>query len=106
MISALAQLVSINGAATVTAAIVAFIGAVIGVAVSALVSRRAIFINAVTAERSRWIEKLRSNLADFYSATSSLHLLAQNSPAEADRFEVSIDLVREIKKLAALIDFN
>lgn len=92
-----------NGGATVIAAVIALIGAIVGVSASALVSRRSAFINAVTAERSKWIDKLRLNLADYYSATTNLHLLALQVPASSKTFEASPDLVREVDKLGSLI---
>jgi hypothetical protein len=47
----------------VIAAIIALIGVLISAAISTSISRRASYITAVTTERSKWIDKLRENIA-------------------------------------------
>jgi len=70
-----------------SAAMIAFLGAVISVFVSAfislLVSRRSAYINAVTAERSKWIDKLRENIADLFGAGGALRIIPRLSSNEA-----------------------
>lgn len=92
-----------SGWLSVLAAGIALLGVLISVWVSSVISRRSVFVNSVTLERSKWIEKLRSNLADFYSATSNLHFLALKADPNERVFDVEPDLVREVEKLAALI---
>lgn len=52
-----------EGAATIVVATIALIGAIAGVITSYIVAGRSVYINSITAERSKWIEKLRVNLA-------------------------------------------
>ncbi|HEY5504561.1 MAG TPA: hypothetical protein VIK28_05330 [Sedimentisphaerales bacterium] len=47
----------------VLAALIAFVPAIVAAFVSLLISRRSIYINSVTVERSKWIGELRSNIA-------------------------------------------
>ena len=46
----------------------------ISLIVSLYVSQKAVFINSVTVERSKWIDKLRENLAEFLRTCSSILL--------------------------------
>ena len=41
----------------------ALVGVVISAVVSTIVSRRSVYINAVTSERSKWIEALRGTIS-------------------------------------------
>jgi hypothetical protein len=47
----------------IISAVIAFAGVIISAVVSKLTSGRSLYINAVTVERSKWIEKLRNNIA-------------------------------------------
>ncbi len=60
--------------AEVEAAIIALFGVLISLIVSLYVSQKAVFINSVTVERSKWIDKLRENLAEFLRTCSSILL--------------------------------
>jgi hypothetical protein len=57
-----------EGAATILVAVVALAGVLASILVSYVVASRGVYINAITAERNKWIEKLRVNLAA-YSAS-------------------------------------
>jgi hypothetical protein len=48
----------------IIAAVIAFLGVVISATISLSISRRASYLTSVTAERSKWIDKLRNNIAD------------------------------------------
>jgi hypothetical protein len=48
---------------TIIAAIIALGGVVVSSFISKLISGRTLYINAVTVERSKWIDKLRDNIA-------------------------------------------
>jgi hypothetical protein len=50
----------------------ALIAALVAAIVSHMVSRRSVYINAVTAERSKWIEALRKNISAFSGAADRL----------------------------------
>ncbi|MBD8469580.1 hypothetical protein [Sphingomonas sp. CFBP 8765] len=50
-------------ALAVIVALIALVGALAGVLTSYLVAGRTVYINSITAERSKWIEKLRTNIA-------------------------------------------
>jgi len=89
-------------------ALLALAGIVFSVVVSSLLSRRSLYINAVTVERSKWIEKLRSNLAEYCAETSALEseLRSLDPNAELSWQETSEDLrktFRAIDRLDSLI---
>ncbi|WP_141135719.1 hypothetical protein [Cereibacter sphaeroides] len=53
-----------GAAATVSAAIIAVCGVIFSAFSAFVTGRRSVYISSVTAERSKWIEKLRSNIAE------------------------------------------
>ena len=63
-----------TGQATVVAAAIALTGVLLSAFVSALVSRRSSYIVSVTSERSKWIDKLRSNIAELLGALGQVHM--------------------------------
>jgi hypothetical protein len=50
----------------IAGALIALLGVVLSALISTIISRRNLYLNAVTVERSKWIDKLRQNIADFY----------------------------------------
>lgn len=54
-----------KGAATLAVALIALVGAIAGTITSYIVAGRTVYINSITAERSKWIEKLRVNIATY-----------------------------------------
>lgn len=52
-------------ALAILVALIGLIGALGGAFTSYLVSGRSVYINSVTAERSKWIDKLRTNIATY-----------------------------------------
>lgn len=82
------------------AAFIALTGVVISALVAFVGSRRSIYISSVTAERSKWIDKLRTNIADLLGVCSALHHAkihkkTDESPAlkqDADRLIALISL--------------
>jgi hypothetical protein len=62
-VSDLSILVHKSDSATISA-VIAVSGVIVSALVSALISRRTNYLNAVTVERSKWIEKLRNNISD------------------------------------------
>ena len=73
----------------VVAAMIALIGVVVSIVVSAVISlivaRRSSYINAVTAERSKWIDKLRENIADLLGTCGALYRGEKQDRQKADR---------------------
>lgn len=78
----------------ITAAFIALCGVLITALVAYTASKRSAYISAVTAERSKWIDKLRGNIADLLGLCSAIHTL---SPMK------SLDKQREADRLIALI---
>jgi hypothetical protein len=60
-------------------------------------SRRTAFINTVTAERVKWIEKLRENISTFCS------LLSTWKPAKELDVVANVELIKEIHRLQSVI---
>jgi hypothetical protein len=52
--------------------------ALCGVLLTVFVSRRTLYINSVTVERSKWNEKLRTNLSEFIGSATYLYTQMQN----------------------------
>jgi hypothetical protein len=91
-----------TGQATVVAAAIALTGVVLSVLVSALVSRRSSYISSVTVERSKWIDKLRTNIADLLGALGHVHV--QHSASQSYRnTPTHFDDLRRIDTLIATI---
>jgi len=84
------------------AACFAFLSAVVAAVVSLWVSARTRYINAVTVQRSEWIERLRTNLAKFSGAALTLHykFVEQDGP---DKSEEYLRLIRELNDLIPLV---
>jgi hypothetical protein len=69
-----------------TVAVIALSGVIISAILSALIafvtSRKALYVNAVTVERSKWIEKLRNNIATYSAAAHGLFYKAKTEDWE------------------------
>lgn len=84
----------------------ALVAAIIAGFVSLSVSRRSLYVNAVTVQRSLWIEKLRANLANYSGLVHTLNF--KSSFAATDflslmRSEEYQSLVREMRDLVPLL---
>lgn len=70
----------------VATAAIALIGVFLSAFVSAFVanavSKRSAYITAVTAERSKWIDKLRSNIADLLGVCGAIHLSSSDKTSD------------------------
>ena len=91
---------------TVEAAIVALFGVVISLVVSRSIANKAAYLSSVTVERSKWIDKLRTNLSEFLGSAAYLNhkVLIDNSPTKAYRISPDHDeLVRKLETLDAFI---
>ena len=89
-------------AVPIVATIFTVAGAVVAALTSALValtvSKRSGYITSVTAERSKWIDKLRGNIAELLSICSSINM-TRNDKTSAD----ALVKRRDADKLVALI---
>lgn len=65
---------------TVAVAFVPLGGVVGGFVAQTLIAGRNVYINSITAERSKWLDKLRINLSAYYSLSSSV-AYRQRQPA-------------------------
>ncbi|WP_315759346.1 hypothetical protein [Bradyrhizobium sp. SZCCHNRI2007] len=64
--------------------------------VSSLASRKTIYVNAVTAERAKWIEKLRANVATY---PAEAHNLFYKAKTEDWGGELSEEYLRQLREL-------
>lgn len=64
--------------ATVSAAIIAVCGIIFSAFSAFLTGRRSVYISSVTAERSKWIEKLRSNIAELLQVCAAINNETKN----------------------------
>ena len=89
----------------VSAVVVAIIAAaisLIGALINVYVSRRSTYLNAVTAERSKWIDKLRSNISTFSGLVRTLYfrLVADKAFFRTPEY---YDLVKQVNGLIPMI---
>jgi hypothetical protein len=59
--------------ATISAAIIAVCGVIFSAFSAFVTGRRSVYISSVTAERSKWIEKLRSNIAELLQVCAAIN---------------------------------
>ncbi len=62
-----------GAAATISAAIIAVCGVIFSAFSAFVTGRRSVYISSVTAERSKWIEKLRSNIAELLQVCAAIN---------------------------------
>lgn len=65
--------------ATISAAIIAVCGVIFSAFSAFVTGRRSVYISSVTAERSKWIEKLRSNIAELLQVCAAINNETQSS---------------------------
>ncbi|WP_367159703.1 hypothetical protein ABUE34_11525 [Kozakia baliensis] len=78
----------------------ALVGVVISAAVSTIVSRRAVYINAVTSERSKWIEALRDTISNLSAAADRVVTLRQ---AKAADYAESVEWATDTQEMHRLV---
>lgn len=66
-------------------AVIALVGVMTTAIASLLVSRRSTYLNAVTVERSKWIDKLRTNIAKMISLA---HLIDTKTYRDANYIDL------------------
>lgn len=84
----------------IVTAIIALTGVALSAFVAFTVSKKSAYITAVTAERSKWIDKLRENIAELLAVCGSIHMalpdktsdVALAKRSEAGRFIALITL--------------
>lgn len=81
----------------------AIIGVVISAVVSTIVSRRSVYINAVTAERSKWIETLRGTISKLSAAADRVVTLRQAKQAQATGYAESVEWATDTQELHRLM---
>lgn len=84
MINDFIELLAKEGVSPLFAGFLAATAATFGALASLVVSGRTVYINSVTAERSRWIEKLRANIGKLSTAIIYLHI-TMNAESLDDR---------------------
>lgn len=87
---------------TTVSAVIAVSGVILSALVSSLISGRANYLNAVTVERSKWIERLRNNISDCIGLLGYLNLRMSIDP-EFDIDSEHNDLVKKIETIVATI---
>jgi hypothetical protein len=93
-----------TGGPIIIAALIALFGALISAIIALSISRRASYLSSVTAERSKWIDKLRANISELAGLCTYLDyktgsVLASNY-FESPEYD---EMLRQIEKLSALI---
>jgi hypothetical protein len=97
-VSDLTELVHKADSATISA-VIAVSGVILSAFVSALISRRTNYFNAVTVERSKWIDKLRNNISDCVGSLGYLYLQTTLNP----EFDIDPERNELVKKRGLLL---
>ena len=82
------------------------ISAIIGGLIAFVTSRKALYVNAVTVERSKWIAKLRNNFAEYPSIAHALFYEANKAKDHDGPINLSPEyfvLLRELQKMKSLL---
>jgi hypothetical protein len=91
-------------------AFIALAGVIISALISKLISGRTLYINAVTVERSKWIDRLRENIATCSGHLRTLSYLTEVAEIRAAVVPINLAeqdaLVKEINKLISLISLQ
>jgi hypothetical protein len=92
----------------VFAAVVALFGAIVSAIIALLISRRTTYLTAVTAERSKWIDKLRNNIAELAGICAYIHSkgTATGLTAYSESSPEYDELLMKIENLEALIQLQ
>lgn len=95
---------------TIVAAIIAVAGVMISALISKFISSRTLYINAVTVERSKWINKLRDNIAQCSGDLRTLSYKVGAAYGRIDLVPLRIDehdaLVEKINTLISLVSLQ
>ena len=99
-----------EAALAILVALIALVGALAGVVSSYVVSGRSVYINSITAERSKWIDKLRVNLAAYSALMAEqafvlLQIKAAPGTVQADAAKLS-DVLTRVNATASVIQLQ
>jgi hypothetical protein len=78
----------------------ALVGVIISAVVSAIVSRRSVYINAVTIERSKWIELLRGTISKYSASADRVVTLRKARGAD---YVASVEWATDTQELHRLM---
>ena len=98
---------TLGGGATALAIVVAIIGlagALGGALTSYLVAQKAVYINAITSERMKWITSLKNNLASMVSILHSVEARI-NGSIKADTDELMNDY-KKLNEISCLLELQ
>src|SRR3990172_6349073 len=91
-------------------AFIALAGVILSALISKLISGRTLYVNAVTVERSKWIDKLRENIATCSGYLRTLSYQTEVADIRATVAPISLAeqdaLVKEINKLISLLSLQ
>ncbi|HWK87276.1 MAG TPA: hypothetical protein VNQ34_07195 [Xanthobacteraceae bacterium] len=79
-------------------AIIGLVGVIIGAFISAFVVRRSSYISSVTTERTKWIDKLRTNIADLVGTLATISL-----KSSSDTYRKSAEYDADKRKAETLV---
>ena len=89
------------------AAIIAFIGVLFSLLVSLTIARKASYLTSVTAERSKWIDKLRENLAAFFGIGGAImNTVGTPSTQDIEKADRLVALIKMQLNPSGSIDSN
>jgi hypothetical protein len=91
-----------GGAPVIIGAAIALVGALVSALIAWAISRRTAYLNSVTVERSKWIDKLRMNLAELAGLCAYLHYKNSTSSGYQETPEHD-EILHQIEKVGALI---
>jgi hypothetical protein len=95
-----------NGSEPLLIAIIALSGvlisAIIGGVIAFATSRKSLYVNAVTVERSKWIEKLRNNLAEYPAIAHSVFYEANKATKQDGPINLSPEYFVALKQLQTM----
>jgi hypothetical protein len=100
-----------EGAATIVVATIALVGAIAGVITSYIVAGRSVYINSITAERSKWIDKLRVNIAAYSGSLAAtvfkVHTAEVGQTSDNERGILTVrEELEALNKVAATIQLQ
>jgi hypothetical protein len=95
--------------ATAALATIPLAGAVGGFVSQTLIAGRNVYISSITAERSKWLDKLRTNLSTYYSASSSMKFRIEVIKTFTEKNKADLDVkdmfdsLEKLEELASLL---
>lgn len=100
----LRSLLESDGLVALGVALIALVGVSVGAALARSSNERNIYINSITTERSRWIDKIRNNISEYISELLSIsYLVYVSGHKEKDLADKMSDPVRNLARIRANI---